>query len=141
LPLLEQVLGQYPNETKVVFKNYPLRNHKFAVKAATAALAAKRQGKFWEFHDQLFKNFNRLSDQKIEEIAKELGLKEEQFRADMKDPQMQAKISQDVRDGKSAGVTGVPTVFVNGKRLKQRSLQGFRAIIEKELAKTRSGDS
>ncbi len=135
------MLGKYPDETKVVFKNFPLRNHKFAVRAAIAALAAKRQGKFWEFHDQLFKNYNRLSDQKIEEIAKELSLKEEQFRADMKDPQIQAKIRQDMLDGKSAGVTGVPTIFVNGKRLKQRSLQGFRAIIEKELAKTGKGDS
>ena len=139
--MLEQVLDKYPDETKVVFKNFPLRNHKFANKAAIAALAAKRQGKFWEFHDRLFKDYNRLSDQKIDEIAKELSLKEEQFRADMKDPKMQARISQDIQDGKKMGVTGVPTIFVNGKRLRQRSLQGFRAIIEKELAKIRNGDS
>ena len=139
--MLEQVLDKYPDETTVVFKNFPLRNHNFANTAAIAALAAKRQGKFWEFHDRLFKDYNRLSDQKIDEIAKELSLKEEQFRADMKDPKMQARISQDIQDGKKMGVTGVPTIFVNGKRLRQRSLQGFRAIIEKELAKIRNGDS
>ena len=64
-----------------------------------AALAANRQGKFWGFHDQLFNNFNRLSDEKIQEIARQLSLNEEQFQKDMKDPKIPERISQDIRDG------------------------------------------
>jgi protein-disulfide isomerase len=135
VPVLEQVLEKYPNDVKIVFKNFPLRNHKFAMEAATAALAAGSQGKFWEFHDLLFKNYNQLNDQKIREIALELALDQAEFEKKMKDPKIRAMIRQDVRDGAQAGVRATPTVFVNGRRLKDRSLTGFQAIIDKELHK------
>jgi protein-disulfide isomerase len=135
LPLLEQVLEKYPNEVKLVHKDFPLRNHKYAQKAAAAALAAKRQGKFWEFHDRLFKNANRLNDQKIQEISVELALNQEQFQKDMGDPQALGRINQDILDGTKAGVRATPTIFINGRLLRQRSLKGFQQIIEEELEK------
>ncbi|UCE56957.1 MAG: hypothetical protein JSV31_01505, partial [Desulfobacterales bacterium] len=49
------MLEKNPTSVKIVFKNFPLRNHKYAATAAVAAIAADRQGKFWEFHDELFK--------------------------------------------------------------------------------------
>lgn len=137
MPLLEQVLGQYPKDVKLVFKNFPLQNHKFAMKAAIAALAAGSQGKFWEFHDLLFKDYNRLNDEKVREIAKNLELDEQAFEKKMADPQIVQKIRQDYADGIEAGVGGTPTLFVNGKLLKNRSLEGFREIIDKELGKAR----
>jgi protein-disulfide isomerase len=140
LPLLEQVLKKYPDKVKLVFKNSPLRNHKYAKKAAAAALAADRQGKFWDYQDRLFKNFNRLSDQKIQEIARELGLDDVQFQKDMNDTKILAKISRDIQDGNNAGVRGTPTVFVNGRLLRQRSLQGFQTMIDKELKKMNKED-
>lgn len=135
MPLLEQVLEKYPDDVKIVFKNFPLRNHKFALKAATAALAAKSQGKFWEFHDLLFKNYNKLNDQKISEIALELSLDQTEFEKKMKDPKITAMIRQDVREGAQAGVRGTPTIFINGRRLNDRFLKGFQAAIDKELQK------
>ena len=107
------------------------------MKAATAALAAESQGKFWEFHDLLFKNYNKLNDQKISEIALELRLDQTKFNTKMKDPMITAMIRQDVREGAQAGVRGTPTVFINGRLLKKRSLQGFQAAIDKELQKLR----
>ena len=136
MPLLEQVLGQYPKEVKVVFKNYPLQNHKFAMKAAIAALAAGSQGKFWEFHDLLFKDYNRLNDEKVKEIAVKLGLDEQEFEKKTADPQMVRKIRQDYTDGVNAGVSGTPTLFINGRLLRNRSMDGFKEIIGKELGKT-----
>jgi len=136
VPLLEQVLGQYPKEVKVVFKNYPLQNHKFAMKAAIAALAAGSQGKFWEFHDLLFKDYNRLNDEKVKEIAVKLGLDEQEFEKKTADPQMVRKIRQDYTDGVNAGVSGTPTLFINGRLLRNRSMDGFKEIIGKELGKT-----
>ena len=135
MPLLEQVLEKYPEEVKIVYKNFPLNNHKFAKKAATAALAAESQGKFWEFHDLLFKNYNRLNDKKIRDIAIELGLDMVKFDEKTKDPLIQEKISRDLRDGNRADVRGTPTVFVNGKRLRDRTLPGFQKIIDRELQK------
>jgi protein-disulfide isomerase len=137
VPLLEQVLGQYPKEVKVVFKNYPLQNHKFAMKAAIAALAAESQGKFWEFHDLLFKDYNRLNDEKVKEIAKKLGLDEQEFEKKTADPQIVRKIQQDYMDGINAGVSGTPTLFINGKLLRNRSMEGFKETINKELGKAR----
>ena len=80
MPVLEQVFEQNPDKVKIVFKNFPIRGHAFAVKAAQAALAAYGQGMFWEFHDLLFKNYNVLSDEKIEEIRSQLGLDANQFK-------------------------------------------------------------
>jgi len=105
------------------------------MKASTAALAAESHGKFWEFHDLLFKNYNKLNDQKIREIALELGLDQTEFKKKMKDPKITAMIRQDVRDGAQAGVRGTPTIFINGRRLNDRSLKGFQAAIDKELQK------
>jgi protein-disulfide isomerase len=135
VPLLEQVLEKYPDDVKIVFKNFPLRNHKFAMEAATAALAAESQGKFWEFHDLLFKYYNKLDDQKIREIALGLGFDPAEFEKKMKDPKINAMIRQDLRDGSQAGVRGTPTIFINGRRLNNRTPQGFQAAIDKELQK------
>jgi protein-disulfide isomerase len=135
LPVLEQVLEKYPDDVKLVYKNFPLQTHKFALKAAVAALAAGEQGKFWEFHDLLFKNYNKLNDQKIQDIALAVGLNQEEYEKKKKDPAIKRKVNQDLLEGRRAGVRGTPTVFINGIRLKDRSLKGFQAAIDKQLAK------
>ena len=128
---------RYSKEMKLVFKNFPLRNHQFAWPAALAALAANKQGKFWELHDQLYENYNKLSEQKIREIAQQVGLDMEKFDKDVKDPELQAIVQRDFQEGAIAGVRGIPTIFVNGRLLRNRSLEGFQAAIEKELARER----
>jgi protein-disulfide isomerase len=135
VPLLEQVLGNNPGKVKLVFKNFPLRNHKYAARAAMAALAADAQGNFWEFHDRLFADFNSINDQKIKDIARELGYKTAEFEKQMADSRILSRIRQDMQDGTAAGVRGTPTVFVNGRRLKNRTLKGFQDLIDKELKK------
>jgi protein-disulfide isomerase len=129
------VLEQYPREVKVVFKNFPLSMHEFAAPAALAAMAAHKQGKFWPYHDELFANFSSLSEKKFEEIAAELKLNKAQFEADRRDPAVEAFVNRDVQDGLKAEVPGVPCIFINGRLLKDRSLQGFRELINKELKK------
>ena len=135
MPILEQVLETYPRDAKLVFKNYPLSNHNYAQKAAVAALAAEKQEKFWEFHELLFENSANLSDQKIKEISEWLDLDWEKFSKDMEDPEIIAMINRDKSEGNRARVRAVPTVFINGRRLKNLSLQGFGAMIENELQK------
>jgi protein-disulfide isomerase len=128
------VFETYPKVVKLAIKNFPLPNHKFARQAAVAALAANRQGKFWEFHDELYKNYSRLSEEKIQEIAQQVGLDTAKLDQDMKAPEINAIVENDLREGKNAGVRGIPTIFINGRLLRDRSFAGFQAAIEKELA-------
>lgn len=133
--LLDQVVEKYPQKVKEVFMNFPVRSHKYAETAARAALAADKQGKFWEFHDKLFQNANQLNDEKVREIAKALNLNVEQFEKDWQAGETLTKVQSDIEQGRQIGVRGVPAVFINGRQLKQRSLEGFSAIIDKELEK------
>jgi protein-disulfide isomerase len=120
---------------KLAIKNFPLPNHTFARQAAVAALAADKQGKFWEFHHELYENYNRLNQEKIREIAKQVGLDTVRLEQDMKAPEIEAMVERDLGEGKNAGVRGIPTIFINGRLLRDRSLAGFQAAIERELAK------
>jgi protein-disulfide isomerase len=127
------VLEKNPKTVKIVFKNFPIRSHKFAVQAAVAALAADRQGKFWDFHDELFKQYNKLNEEKVQEIATKLKLDKAQFEKDRKDPLLLEQIKYDYNEGIQIGINSVPSVFVNGRKLKDRSLKGFQTLIDKEL--------
>lgn len=129
------MLETYPGVVKLVYKNLPLRSHQFAWPAAVAALAADKQDKFWQFHDELYKNYNRLSKQKIREIAQQVELNMEAFDKDLLDPEIKAIIQRDMRQGAEAGVRGIPTIFINGRLLRNRSFAGFQAVIEKQLSK------
>ena len=135
MPQLEQLLKKYPGKVKLVFKNFPIRSHTYAVKAAVAALAAERQEKFWEFHDTLFSNYSDLNDQKIQEIVGLLGLDETKFKEQQKNPNITERIRQDYEEGIRLGVRGTPTIFINGKKLRDRGMKSMEAVIEKELQK------
>ena len=131
------MLEKYPGKVKLVHKDFPIRSHRFAVKAAMAARAAGRQGKYWEFHDELYKNYNGLNDEKINEIAKQLGLNETEFQEDQKNPAILEQIRQDYEEGIRLGLRGVPTVFINGKKMRQRDMETLEAAIDAELAKAK----
>jgi protein-disulfide isomerase len=128
------VLEKYPNDVKLVIKHFPLQIHNYARKAAIAALAAGKQGKFWEAHEKLFANQNDLNDTKVEAIAGELGLDMEKFKKDLQDPAIASIIDRDMNDGLKANVQGTPSIFINGKLLNQRNylLQAVEAALKKK---------
>ncbi|MCF6178056.1 MAG: DsbA family protein [Geopsychrobacter sp.] len=135
VPLLKQIVAKYPGQVKLAFKNFPLGSHRNSRNAALTALAADRQGKFWDVHDLLYENYNRLNPKKIDELAAQTGLDMEQLKKDRVDPQLSAQIAQDIEEGTNIGVRGTPTIFVNGRLLAERSLSGFSRLIEEELRK------
>ena len=135
MPLLEQVLNKYPEDVKLVIKNFPLGNHKNAIPAALAANAADKQGKLWEFHDLLYQNYNRLNPQKMQQIAEQLELDLVKYQKDLEDKKSKELIKRDQSEGYRIGVSGTPAVYVNGKKLRNRNLSGFQRVIEKELKK------
>jgi protein-disulfide isomerase len=132
------LLEKYPTEVKLVHKNFPIRSHKFAFKAAVAAMAAGGQGKFWEFHDELYKNYNQLNDQKIKEIATMLQLDETRFGDQQNNPAIIDHIRKDYEEGIQLGIRGIPTVFINGKKIRDRSMNNLEAEIDKELEKAKT---
>lgn len=137
-PVLDEVHRAYPEKVRIVFKNFPLRSHRFAGLAALAALAAHAQGQFWPFHDRLFENYDDLSEQKIEEIRQALGLDAERFQAAMSDPAPRDLIRNDLEEGYAAGVNGTPTVFINGRKMRgPLSFEGLREAIEAVLAENK----
>jgi len=135
LPLLDQVIEKNKNTVKVVFKNFPLSNHKYSRKAAAAALVADAKGKYWEFNEELFKNMRQLSDKKVREIATRLGLDPDEIFKEMKTKKIQGIIAQDMKDAIKAEIMGTPTIFVNGRLLKDRSFKGFQDMINAQLKK------
>ncbi len=137
--LFEEVLAKYPKDVKVVFKQFPLTMHKQAQSAALASLAAHRQGKFWQYHDLLFENQKSLSEAKYTELAKKLGFDLERFNRDYKAPTTQQILDRDMADAQLAGVRGTPTIFVNGRRLKERNIKDLQQMINQELGKRTKG--
>lgn len=127
------MLEKYPRDVKLLFKNFPLRSHKFARQAATAALAAHAQGRFWEFHDALFAAYNKLDEAKVEEIRASLNLDKNAFDAQRKAPQVSNQIQSDVRWAAEADVRGTPAVFINGRLQRRRNLESLAAAVEVEL--------
>jgi len=108
--------------------------HKAATKAAIAALAAANQGKYLEISKIFLENFRKLNDESIKKYAEATGLDMQIFENDSKNPVLKSIINRDTTIGRQVKVRGVPAIFINGKRSKQRSLEYLSEMIEKELA-------
>lgn len=127
------MLEHNPDTVKIVLKNMPLNFHKFAQPAALAALAAGEQGKFWEFHDLLFAA-KPLNQAAIDRIATKLDLDIPRFKRDRESAKVKGQLARDLAAADKAGVTGTPTVFVNGRQPSSRSIEAIQALINQELA-------
>jgi protein-disulfide isomerase len=133
-PAIEEVLRAYPKQVKLIFKEYPLEQHPQAPLAASAALAAFKQHKFWEMHDLLFANNTRLSRTNILGFANQLGLDMKQFETDMNSTEVHETVTRDVQDGDKAGVEGTPTLFVNGQKYNGPiSVEALKVVLTAEL--------
>lgn len=131
---VDALLKMYPNDIRLVYKQFPLSMHPHARLAAAAALAANQQGKFWPMHDQLFHNFRQLSREHILALAKEIGLDMDRFTSDLASGKFDAVVNKDYRDGEEAGVEGTPAFFINGKHYNgPMELAEVKPLIEAEL--------
>jgi protein-disulfide isomerase len=129
-PLIEALLEGYPDDLRHVYKNFPLRFHKEAMPAAKACVAADKQGKYWEMQALVFKNPKKLSDDDLKKYAKKVGLDVEQFQRDYKSEEVKKQVEEDMAEARKASVTGTPTLFLNGKRVRDRSEAAMKKEIE-----------
>ncbi|MFL5439118.1 MAG: DsbA family protein [Myxococcales bacterium] len=134
-PTLQQVREEYKGKVRLAWKNQPLSFHPNAMPAAEAAMAADEQGKFWEFHDALFKRQNELGPALYDEVAKQVGLDMEKFHASIQGHKHLAQIKADMAAGSAVGADGTPTFFINGKKLVgAMPIESFKQVIDAELA-------
>ncbi|MGB8223392.1 MAG: thioredoxin domain-containing protein [Polyangiales bacterium] len=115
-PHLKEIVEESNGKVKMFFKQYPLPMHPKAREAAKAAIAADKQGKFWEMHDLLFKNQDRLQTADLDDFAGKIGLDMKRFKADMQSPETEKKIEADIAEGQAAGVDSTPSIYVNDRR-------------------------
>ena len=121
---------------KIVWKNMPLSMHQHAMPAALAAMAAGEQGKYWEYHDKLFTNQQKLTRDDFIRYAKELNLDVPRFVRDLDSPKSKAAIQADVAEAGRLGVTGTPGFFVNGRFVNgAKPFDAFAELINGELEK------
>ncbi len=135
-PTVKQVLATYGDKVHLVYRNYPLPIHPRARPAAEAAACAAEQGKFWEYHDQLFENQTKLSDDDLKAYAAAVGLDAATFAACYTTTAHKADVDADIAAGNAAGVTGTPAFFINGRLLSgAQPFEAFKTVIDEELAR------
>lgn len=140
LDTIDQILAQYPNDVKLVYRHFPLTSlHPEAQKAAEASECAGAQGKFWEMHDKIFEAnaAGAMSVQRWKDDAKALGLNATQFNNCLDNGDMVARVAQDVQEGSTAGVGGTPGTFVNGSLVEGAvPLANFQQIVQQSGAQS-----
>ena len=132
-PLLAQLLAANADTVRVVFKHLPLPMHPQAEPAALAAIAAQRQGKFWEMHDALFA-VQQWTPAAITETATRIKLDMARFQADLNSQETRMQLAKDKADAQAAEVAATPSVFVNGRPVRERSLPALQAMVNEALA-------
>jgi protein-disulfide isomerase/Skp family chaperone for outer membrane proteins len=134
-PTLKQVEKNYPQQVRIVYRQFPLANiHPHAQKAAEASLCANEQQKFWEFHDSMFGNQRELSVADLKQRAADLKLDTQAFNQCLDSGRHAAAIQLDIQEGARNGVTGTPAMFINGRFLSgNQPYSEIKDIIEDEL--------
>ena len=136
LGTLDKLMKDYPDKVRVFFKHNPLPFHSDAPLAAQAAVAADKQGKFWQMHDILFKNQSALKRENLEKYAAEIGLDVAKFKKDIDSPAVKKRVDDDLELGKKLGVQGTPNFFVDGRPIRGAvPYEQFKSAVDDELAR------
>jgi len=132
---LKNLLEKYQGQVSLAYRDFPLRGmHSQAELAAEASRCAVEQGRFWEYHDLLFANPDKLNRAGLAGMAQSLGLNEKQFDACLSSGKYTKQIEQDLQDGIRAGVEGTPGIFINGILLSGAQPEAaFEKIIRAQL--------
>ncbi len=133
------MLARYPDDVRLVFKQFPLPIHARAEPAARAAIAAAAQGKFWPMHDLLFTDLHRLGDDDILGYAQKIGLDVPAFQAALADTGTLERVLAEANEGRVLEVQSTPTFFVNGRRITgAKDADTVAQIIDEEIMTARA---
>jgi protein-disulfide isomerase len=135
-PTLKAVRERYGDRVRLVFRDFPLSFHAQARKAAEAADCAGDQGKYWEMHDHLFANQNKLAPEDLKAAARAIGLNGATFDHCLDSGQHSGEWAKDLADGQAYGITATPSFFINGRLLTgAQPLERFVQVIDDELSR------
>ncbi|MBI2145042.1 DsbA family protein [Candidatus Woesearchaeota archaeon] len=114
------IMRQYVDagKAKFVYRHFPIPSHQYAMAAAEASECAADQGKFWEYHNELFEHQNALHKSALKGYASDVGLDREKFDACLDSGVMGVRVRSDAAAGTAAGVGSTPMFFINGKPVK-----------------------
>ena len=116
-PMIKEVQERMGERLRFVFRNFPIStSHPHAEQAAEAAEAAATQGRFWQMHDLLYENQQRLGDEDLRSYAEQLGLEVEPFDRELTEHVHAPRVHEDFMSGVRSGVNGTPTFYINGSR-------------------------
>jgi protein-disulfide isomerase len=137
---LYAIMKRYPSQVRLVYRNFPLSQlHPDAEKAAEAALCAADQGQFWQMHDLLFQTQSLLTQDDLKAKAAQLKLDVEAFNSCLASGRNTQRVKQDLFTGIRLGVTGTPTLFINGRFISGAvSFEDMERIIDEELSQNSS---
>jgi len=138
-PTFLELLKRYDGKVKLVHKDLPLEEiHPQARPAAEAARCAGDQGKFWNYHDQLYAQAPKLGTEDLKSAAKEVGLNLASFEQCFTSGKFKAAVQKDLNEGANLGLTGTPAFFINGRELSgAQPVEAFAAIIDEELGQAK----
>jgi protein-disulfide isomerase len=132
---VDQVMNTYAGKVRLVYRQFPLSFHPHAAKAAEASLCALDQGKFWEYHDALFKNQKKLEPADLKASATAVGMDGQKFGQCLDSGEKKKAVDADQQAGLQAGVGGTPAFFINGIFLNgAQPIDEFKKVIDGELA-------
>jgi len=132
---IQQIEEAYGDDVRFIFRDFPLSLHQNAQPAAEAAQCANDQNKYWEYHDVLFSNQQKLDANSLLDYAEDLGLDMDEFEKCVTDRTHRSEVIADTEDGKTVGVRGTPAFFINGRPLTgAQPFSSFKTIIDEELA-------
>lgn len=135
-PTVAQILTEYGDKIRFVYRDYPLSFHPRAFPASIAAHCAAEQGKYWDMYANLMKEQGDLSDDDLKKRATAVKLDSGKFNSCYEGKKPEATIKASFDEGMAAGVTGTPSFFVNGRMLVgAKPIEEFKAIIDEELAR------
>lgn len=132
--MLGQILAEFPDGVRLVYKDFPLDFHAGARPAAEAARCAGAAGRYWEYHDLLFLALPAFERDDLIGYAGRLGLDRAAFTACLDGGRFRRAVEADVVEGKALGVRGTPTFFVNGRRMVgAHPIETFREAVREAL--------
>ena len=135
-PVLNQIRKTYGSKVSLTYMYFPLPFHQYAESAAKHAVCADKQGKFWEMHDYMYANQDKLTDADLETEAKTLKLDPTSYDKCLSDPVTANIIQNNKNIATALGVTGTPTFFINGHKISgAQPLFSFTDLIDQELSK------
>ncbi len=133
--VIKQARAIYGDRVQWIYKDYPLRRHPDAFRAAEASHCAEDQGKFWEYQEKLFTSPD-LSTAGLVNIAVQLGMSQEKFSRCLQDSRYKALVEKNVQDAVGVGIDRTPSFMINGTVLVGGpSLNALRGRIDEELNK------